>query len=136
MPIDESTRRTPGFTEGASAELADGRKWTFPRLALTLRHRVRYAPAGLAVCRSAVPSDELPRLGDWIAAITSPAGSIDGHSYWSARMEAAAALLRLNYELSDDELAGLLVWDSDDADSARRWDEIDAAILGTGGPKA
>jgi hypothetical protein len=132
-------RRKPGFVDGPAVGLGDGGEWTFPRLELTLRHRVRYAPeaaGGLVACRSAVPTAELPRLGEWVAAITSPPGSIAGDRYWAARMDAAATLLRLNYDLADDELGALLVWESDDPASHSRWDAIDAAVLGTGGPKA
>jgi hypothetical protein len=133
--FDEQYCRRAGWTEGGSAELADGRRWTFPRIRLRLTPRP--ADGGghtVAVSRTA-GGHALPRLDEWVAAITSPPGAIPGDVYWGARMDAAATLLGLNYELSDDDLAALLVFDPDDERSKSRWDEIDAAILGSGAPK-
>ncbi len=133
--IDERSRRRPGFSEGVPAELADGQSWTFPRTRLRLTpvrgDDGRYGPA---IART-VAGESIPRMAEWIAAITAPPGGIRGDTYWGARLDAAASLLLLNYELADYELAPLLVWDEDDPASVARWDGIDAAILGIGGPK-
>ncbi len=136
MQIDERSRRKPGWTDGGAAELADGRPWHFPRT------RLRLAPrrSGEGVDRHTVASTrdhpDAPRLAEWIATITAPPGAVDGYRYWDARMDAAATLLRINYELSDDELAALLAWVDGDEASAARWAGIDACILGHSTPKA
>jgi hypothetical protein len=135
IQIDERARRRPGWTEGLPAELADGQAWTFPRTRL----RLRASPAGdgrhgPSIGRTA-GGEDLPRMGEWIAAITGAPGTVPADRYWTARFDAAASLLRINYDLADEEIGALLVWDEDDPASVARWDAIDAAILGVGGPK-
>jgi hypothetical protein len=127
--IDEKARRTPRFTEGPQVVLGDGQMWRFPAL------RLRLSPARAEGDRFRVSANRtgLPRYEEWVAAITSQ--TVPARDYWDARMDAAASLLRLNYELTDEELAELLVWEPDDPAADERWDQIDAAILGTP-PKA
>jgi hypothetical protein len=126
--IDEQSRRKPGFTDGRPAELADGQEWTFalPRLRLsparegdTDRYRVRLGRAGV------------PRYQKWHEVITG-AVLTPVEEYWDTRMDAAACLLRANYELSDDELDELLAYEDDGPQGpyTTRWREIDQAILG------
>jgi hypothetical protein len=45
-------------------------------------------------------------------------------------MTAAATLLLANYDLTDDELESLLVWEDGDPVSDGRWGQIDDAVLG------
>jgi hypothetical protein len=55
---------------------------------------------------------------------------VPAEEYWTVRMTAAATLLLANYELTDEELGSLLVWETDDRAADERWDRIDEAILG------
>jgi hypothetical protein len=126
MP-DESSRRKPGFIAGCPVTLADGQEWTFPLPKLRLSPR-------RAEDRYVITAGRVgfPRYREWVEAITAAPGQIGGIAYWNARMDAAATLLRANYDLSDDEVDELLAWEDDGPDglSTQRWSTIDRAILG------
>ena len=133
--INEQSRRRPGFTDGGAVVLADGQSWHFPAIRLRLRAATAadgsIAP-GVSYTAAGVP---LPDYERWRRAITSPPGAIPGDVYWTARLTAAAAMLRANYLVADVELGELLVWDQDDAASLERWDAVNAAVLGLSAPK-
>ena len=122
--IDEKSRRKPGFTPGVAVVLADGQEWKFPP------PRLRLSPVragdGFAV---AVNRAGLPDYPRWEAVLYSEA-QVPAEEYWTVRMTAAATLLLANYELTDQELDSLLVWETGDPAADERWDRIDEAILG------
>jgi hypothetical protein len=122
--IDEQSRRKPGFSPGVAVVMADGQEWTFPP------PRLRLSPVrsgdGFAV---AVNRVGLPDYARWEAVLCSEA-QVPPEEYWSVRMTAPATLLLANYELIDEELGSLLVWEAGDPASEERWDRIDEAILG------
>jgi hypothetical protein len=122
--IDEKSRRKPGFTAGVAVVLADGQEWSFPPPRLRLRP-VRSGD-GFAVTVNRVGLPDYPR---WEAVLCSEA-PVPPEEYWSVRMTAAVALLLANYELTDQELGSLLVWETGDPAADERWDRIDEAILG------
>jgi hypothetical protein len=122
--IDEATRRRTGFTAGLAVTLADGQEWIFPVPRLRVTPRRSGAGFVARVNRAGLPDYE-----GWVAVIVGDI-PVDPEEAWSIRMTAAATLLLSNYELSDDELAELLVWESDDAASQERWEQITDAILG------
>jgi hypothetical protein len=124
--IDEKARRKPGFTPGVGVVLADGQEWTFalPRLRVTPGRRVD--GSGFHAELGRVGLADYPR---W-AAIIAGDDPVPNREYWDIRVAAGATLLLANYDLSDDELASLLVWVSADPASEERWDRIDDAILG------
>lgn len=134
--IDQSARVRAGYSEGPSVVLADGQTWTFPALAVRIGVEPRRTPDGrfAAGVVHTVDGRDLPRYAEWHRAISLP--GVPAEEFWGARMEAAATLLLINYELADAELAALLRWTADDAASDDRWRAIDAAIRGDGGPKA
>jgi hypothetical protein len=71
----------------------------------------------------------LPDYARWEAGLCSEA-PVPPEEYWSVRMTAAATLLLAHYDLTDEELGALLVWEAGDPASDERWDQIDEAILG------
>jgi hypothetical protein len=125
MPsIDERSRRKSGFIDGLPVVLGDGQEWTFPlpRLRLTPqrdgdRYKVRVGRAGLA------------NYERWVEVLTGSL-PLPPEAMWDLRMDAAATLLSLNYELDESELEELLVWEAGDPASEERWAQIDRAILG------
>ncbi len=125
MKIDCESRRLPGFTDGRSVVLGDGQAWTFARPKLRLAPRREGERIGVAVGRAGLPDYER-----WYAVITG-AQRPPVEEYWAVRMEAAATMLGLNYELSDSELAILLEYQDDGPDGpfTARWDEIDRAVM-------
>lgn len=131
--IDEKSRRRPGWTDGYPCTLADGQAWTFPRIWLRLTPARDESGRRIAAPAHHANGTDLPDYARW-AAIVGGIDPVRGLDYLEPRLVAAAELLALNYDLSDDEIAGLLRWDEQlhaaDAPEFDRWAEIDQAILG------
>ncbi|WP_165251175.1 hypothetical protein [Paludisphaera soli] len=130
--FDEAALRRPEFTEGYKAALGDGREWTFPKAVL------RIVPARLADGSFGVK--ETPPYGDDYQAdlrvvLDNADDTPEGiYRYVVARMTLAAKLLLRNYDLTDDQLADLLYFDTGGGTNAM-WAAIDRIIVGDA-PKA
>jgi hypothetical protein len=104
MTIDQATRRTDGFDQGSHwIALADGQRWGFPRPWLEVRAAFNGGkPVG--TCAVVTYGHATDQLLAAIGACDDAAARICGAA------TLAAALLRLNYELLDAELDGLLAF--------------------------
>lgn len=123
MKLDEQTLRRDTFTLGEVITLWDGQAWHFPRPMVRWRHSYRndipdpepYTSLGHdfdAASRAVREAGE---------ATADPIGLVLG---------LAAAMLTANYDLTRDDLAGLLVYDPGDPSNASSWREIIRVALG------
>lgn len=111
--LDETAKRRPGFLEGDSVrvELADGQRWAFPRPYLEIRPKFVDGVATTsyrALSYSRTTDDLLAMLAD-----------ADGFMQTASIVATIAGiLLRMNYDLVDDELDQILAYRADDPTSA------------------
>jgi hypothetical protein len=117
---NEAERRRADFLGGVPVVMADGQTWYVPQ------PRVRFVPDPEHGARM-VPS--LPGVDD-LAALTDPFGG--GRLTIADHLRLGAAVLRLNYDLTDAELAGVLQMGFD---GVRIKEQVIDAALGNA-PKA
>lgn len=125
MPLDEIALRTPEFRDGPKVRLADGQEWTFPR------PRFRVFPAEAR--DGEVTPGYRPTYGaafDRMLELFFGVESCTTGDLFEMRFKAACDLLRRNYRLSTADLATLLFYEEDDAESEARWSAIDAILVG------
>jgi hypothetical protein len=120
--IDEQARRRPTFDEATSepVTLGDGQDWHVPKP----RIRFRFAATERGFTEAFSHGREYDALMQrWREA--------KGEASLRAEFAVFAFLLRVNYELSDDDLADLLVFDLDDDTET----VLTALAWGNDGPK-
>lgn len=135
--IDEQSRRKPGFDPDAGEwiELDDGQEWCFPRPLV----RLRYSGTQVGFVRRArFPGQKSrfdPEFGRLLQAASDDTVSMA--EYWKAQLAVAAYLLRVHYNLADEEVTELISlqpFDRDDPDNAA-FNRIMALAYGFDGPK-
>jgi hypothetical protein len=110
MPrIEEKSRRKPDFLGGQGLLMADGQDWIFPK------PRVRFAPSddstGYTIVLDAGDGyQEL--INKYREVYDAPSSSIE--SRLSAEMAIGVFLLRRNYELTTQEMSGILQYALDE----------------------
>lgn len=122
--IDEKTRRRAEFVEGYPVTLADGQLWNVPRP--KLRFTPKFVDGKVELAGG-------PTLGsDFDGDLEIIFGTVDvpGAEFLRVKFSLAVRLLRVNYELSDSELAGLIVLEPGDPASDARWEELTNAMMG------
>lgn len=125
----ESECRRPEFTEGYKVTLGDGQEWTFPKPVLRLLP-VRKEAGGFGL-ETAPPfgpdyQAELTRYVD--LAVEDEDSAFES---MCLRVSLAATLLTRNYDLSDEEIQGLLYVEGGASEAAREmWSEVDAVVMG------
>ena len=136
--IDEKTRRRPDFLDGVPVRLADGQAWHLPKP----KARFAFAGDGFSVQLScgASTTDE-DRAYNAAYEANNAAVESDESTFSdvvAAQMRLAAALLRRNYTLSDEEVGGLLVfsYSEDDEPYYTIKETVLSLALGRGAPKA
>jgi hypothetical protein len=125
MPLDELALRKPGFSEGYKVTLADGQEWKFPR------PRIRFRPRIGADGRVEVGGG--PSFGpEYDQQLDILFGAVEAEPLEQLRVkfEVAVRLLRSNYDLTDAQLADLVVFEPDDDAGEERWDQLSRAIMG------
>lgn len=140
--LNEAAKRRPDALLEAPVILGDGQTWYLPKV------RTRMArTSGSYAFRPVVPGiPEFHRLVDAIDETAERMSQIpreerkheDVEAYFNAEFAAAEALIRRNYELTDEELSDVLSWaldEADDPDGAAVREDILAVIQGEG-PKA
>ncbi len=136
--IDEMARRRPDFLDGVPVRLADGQQWVLPKP----KARFAFAGDGYSVQLSCGPTitdeDRAYQAAYDAHNAATEADESTFRDIVSAQMRLAGALLRRNYQLSDDELSSLIVFAYDETDAA--YFEIKETVLsialGRGAPKA
>lgn len=124
MKIAESERRREGFRGGVPIALADGQPWHFPRPIIDL------VPAFDA-------AGEVVDLGgrfaeDYEAKLEAFYEAADATARIRALMALAVDLLRRNYDLTPEELRGLLRYRVGDPENTARWRAIGDVAQGNG----
>lgn len=125
--LDEAALRKPEFMDGVKIKLGDGQEWMFRR------PRIRLAPkrgedgsltAGLKVAPGQAEVLEKCFEAMWNLSNETVVDT------WSLRFGAASALLLANYSLTDDDIAELIYWDSEEPECFDRWELIDDLLRG------
>jgi hypothetical protein len=129
LKINEKDRRRPTFTQGSAVQLADGQSWTFPKARIQFRPRIldghaevmggsRFGPefdGDMDILFGVVEAEPVDRL--------------------RAKFQMAVRLLLANYDLSDDEISNLIVWEPEDPISAKNWADLTTVLSGGTPPK-
>jgi hypothetical protein len=119
--LDEKALRRPGFRDDCRVRLADGQEWSLPKPRIRISRRT--AEDG---SRKLVESPQLgPDYATVLEAYESAVESGDGAAL--AMFDLAAALLRENYTLTDQQADTLLEFRPDDPENDVLW----GAILST-----
>lgn len=122
--LDEQTLRRASFVEGQWTELADGQKWCFPR------PRIKFKPVFVdgKVDVGGGPSfgPEFDPSMDILFGIVD----VDPLEKIRVKFEMAVRLLRVNYDLTDEHLSGLLELDPSDPASMERFAQLGQIFLG------
>jgi hypothetical protein len=136
--IDEQALRKPGFQGGEPIALADGQSYYFPKP--VLEFAPKFGGAGFTasgIVTSLGP--EFDRLTEAYDAACEASRSGDtehaGPRPLDVTMGLAIHMLRLNYDLADDQLALLLRWRPDNEESDLRWSGIMNVARGLDAPK-
>jgi hypothetical protein len=124
MTLNEQERRRPDFTPGLAVTMADGQKWNLPKP----RHRFKpkIVDGRVEIAGGATFG---PESDDDMEVLFGVAESDPGE-YIRVKFAMAVRLLRANYNLSDEELATLIVWEPGDEKSDARWSELNDALQG------
>lgn len=107
--IEEMDRRKPGFRGDVEVTLCDGQTWYLPR------PRVRFNPVeanGSSVTASAMHSfgpEYMTKVEAWHKCLADEASTMA--EYAAVLMDLAVALLRLNYDLTIEEVGSVLWFD-------------------------
>lgn len=125
MPLNEYEKRRPDFQEGVWVTLADGQDWMFRTPTVQLKPKaLEDGSYGFTRAISLGPS--FRELLDKVMEADPDEGIP-----MSACLNLAIPALRLNYDLTDDELADLLIWEPDSPASEEMWGKIIGASTGT-----
>ena len=123
--IDEGSRRLADFREGQPLVLRDGQAWQLRLPSLVVSPRIESGRvSGVLLGRGEVTDY------DRSAAVLLGDLRVDRDEFWRVRFQVAAALLRANYFLEDDELAALLATVPGDKEDDGRWAVIEEVFLG------
>jgi hypothetical protein len=119
--LDEKALRRPGFRDDVRVRLADGQEWSLPKPRVKLSRRT-----GQDGSRRLVETAELgPDYAGHLEAYEEACESGEGAAL--AMFDLAAALLRENYTLTDQQADTLLEFRPDDPENDVLW----GAILST-----
>ncbi len=131
----EQECRKADFEEGTPVLLADGQEWQLPR------PRVRFAPSnddsGFKVVSSRPDGGVFAGLLAKYNAVRDSDDSTVG-DYARCELALGSNLLRVNYDVTEDEVAELLQFSYDKAEDPQGWDVregVVGVVLGYGGPK-
>jgi hypothetical protein len=128
--LDERALRKSTFSEGHKVVLADGQEWVFPK------PRVRFKPRIAADGRVEVAGG--PSFGpeyDQQLDVLFGVADVEPVEQLRVKFEVAVRLLRSNYELSDQQIADLVVFEPGDEAAEERWDQLSRVLMGIA-PKA
>lgn len=125
----ETECRREEFSEGCKVRLGDGQEWTFPKPVLRLLPvRKEDGGFGLRPAPPFGPDYQKDLLKYLDAARDDDASFLD---FLCLRVTLAATLLARNYDLSDEEIQGLLyIVNEESEESVAMWTEIDGVLLG------
>ena len=129
--IDESTRRLVTFSGGIPIVLADGQPWSFPRPFLEIIPT--FGDNGSVETEFSTTLG--PDFDVLMAAYESACDSESNKDAILCLMALAAHMLRLNYNLSNADLAILLRWRMGDSASDNCWTAIGSVARGLDAPK-
>jgi hypothetical protein len=124
LQINEKDRRRPTFTEGSAVQLADGQLWTFPKAKVQFRPRIVDGHA--EVMGGARFGPEFDEDLDILLGVTE-AEPVDR---LRSKFQMAVRLLLENYDLSDDEVCNLIVWEPEDPVSSKNWADLSTVLAG------
>ena len=130
--LDEAALRRPDFRGGEPIEL-DGQAWIFPKPCVIYRPKFGAPRIG-----SRPTTDLGPEFDEAIAELDDlgrerrqdDPGS--GRTFIDALMNIGAVMLRINYDLTDDQLGDLLAYRPDDESSQDTWLAITDVARGNG----
>jgi hypothetical protein len=123
--LDEKQLRRPEWVEGHWTELADSQKWCFPRP--RVRFKPSFNPDGkIDVGGGNSFGPEFDANLDVLWGLTE----CTGYEQLRVKFETAVRLLKCNYDLTNEQLAELLVYEPDDPVSKGRFDAVSSIIRG------
>lgn len=122
--IDEVARRKPEFEAGTQITLADGQQWWIPKP--KFRFKPKFVDGKIEIGGGATFGPEHEAEVEIVFGVVD----VPGDEFIRARFALTIGLLRANYELADDELSELLIWEINDAASDARWEGIRDALQG------
>jgi hypothetical protein len=132
MP-DETELRRPEFEDGTPVVLADGREWTLAK------PRVRWVPdgsdRGCKVVLSRPDGGAFSRLTAEYDALWATGEPVAYHDLARVELGLGRALLLANYDLTDEQVGGLLQFSYDregDPEGARIREEVTDVAFGVG----
>jgi len=123
--LDERALRRPTFSEGYPVRLADGQEWVFPKPRIRFRPRVG-GDGRVEVAGGAGFGPEFDSSIDVLYGVVEA----EGIEQLRIKFEMAIRLLRANYELTDAEIGGLVVYEPADPAAVERWQELERVLLG------
>ena len=122
---DETSLRRATFLGGEPITLADGLAWHFPRPCVVFRPRFSGGSVSSRFGTDLGP--DFDRAVREISDLASPREDDEtapGRAFVDALMNLAVLMLRINYDLSDDQLGALLEYRVDDEGSQDTWGAI------------
>lgn len=113
MPnVDERARRRSDFLGGVPVRMADGQEWILPK------PRVRFAPSddGFAVVLAGAGDAFNAVSSAYYAALDRPMDDERNIHIIRAELDLAMALIQRNYDVTPQEMAGVLQFSYDETD--------------------
>jgi hypothetical protein len=113
LPLDENTRRLPGWSEGECVTLADGQRWCFPPKSHP-EYAATAAVANHEITRALLPLHNFPMIEKQgqDAQVGDVAGLVETMDRffrpYRSVFAAGSTMLRYNYNLSDAEIDRLM----------------------------
>ncbi len=125
MPLNEKELRRPEFSAGHEVELWDGQMWTLPRPRLVFRPILNDDKSVQAGCFPGFGPEYDDKLD-----ILNGIVDADGLQYVETMFEVLVRLLLANYDLTAEDIQGLIQLDTNDDANVEKWDPIKRAIRG------
>jgi hypothetical protein len=123
--LDERSLRKPSFSAGYPVVLADGQAWTFPKPRIRFRPRIG-SDGRVEVGGGAGFGPEFDASIDVLYGVVET----DGIEQLRVTLEMAVRLLRSNYDLTNDDVATLIVYEPNDPEAMERWGELERVLIG------
>ena len=126
MPkLIEPDCRRPDWAPGAEVVLSDGQVWHFPRPRLV--YRIQIDPVSRAPVFKTDSTRQSPTYGALLDQLDSTTADV---SWFTLLATLALELLRAQYDIADDAVPDLFVFDPGSKVSLHRWELLHQAVLG------
>ena len=124
MALNEKALRKPSFSDGYKVTLADGQEWTLPKPRIRLKPRI--VEGKVEVTGSPTFGPEFDEALDVLYGVKV----VEPIEHLRVKFEMAVQLLSANYNLANEDLFDLIVFEPGNETSDKRWEQLSRAIMG------